>query len=229
MKRAPQPLPPYQRPPRSTRPPLIPPEDDIGKPEEGFFGSIGKLVTNTGSSVADLFEGLFSGFRRKPVPYQLHPQYQQQSINTWPMQESFVIPDDDEPPPSLETRGPTPKRANPYTSKDLEKKQHIKQSRAYYHNGWEVDYHRQQQQRQQHMMQNHHLQQQQHHHMQFSANPQTYYEKSCETNEIVFGAVQEQDGRREAMVIKAVDYGDPAYSHQNIRPRPNYMNYSHGY
>uniref|UniRef100_A0A7N2LXW8 Uncharacterized protein n=1 Tax=Quercus lobata TaxID=97700 RepID=A0A7N2LXW8_QUELO len=40
-------------------------------------------------------------------------------------------------------------------------------------------------------------QQQQHHYRHFSSSPQTYYEKSCETNEIVFGAVQEQDGRRE--------------------------------
>lgn len=41
-------------------------------------------------------------------------------------------------------------------------------------------------------------QQQQHHH---SSNPQTYHEQKRETNEIVFGAVQEQDGRREAVVI----------------------------
>ncbi|GAU48372.1 hypothetical protein TSUD_282720 [Trifolium subterraneum] len=41
--------------------------------------------------------------------------------------------------------------------------------------------------------------------------------------------VQEHDGRREAMVIKAVDYGDPKFSHHNIRPRLNYVGYSHNY
>jgi hypothetical protein len=72
-------------------------------------------------------------------------------------------------------------------------------------------------------------QQQQQHHRHYMPNPKTYYEKSCETNEIVFGAVQEQNGRREAVVIKAVDYGDPRYNHHNIRPRFNYVGYSDGY
>lgn len=65
-----------------------------------------------------------------------------------------------------------------------------------------------------------------------SSDPQTYHEKSCETNEVIFGAVQEQDGRREAMVIKAVDYGDAMYNHHSIRPRINNytgLGYSNGY
>ncbi|KAL0647906.1 hypothetical protein Bca4012_046197 [Brassica carinata] len=45
-------------------------------------------------------------------------------------------------------------------------------------------------------------------------------------NEIVFGAVQEQDGRREAMVIKAVDFKEVMNDQRNIRPRINYMGYS---
>ncbi|KAE8689320.1 putative inactive receptor kinase [Hibiscus syriacus] len=90
-------------------------------------------------------------------------------------------------------------------------------------NGWDADYQQQQQ------MLMHHHQQQQRLQKHYSSNPQTYYEKNSETNEIVFGAVQEQDGRREAMVIKAVDYGDPSYGHHNLRPRLNYMGYSHGY
>lgn len=137
------------------------------------------------------------------------------------MQESFVIPDEDEPP-ALETRTPTPKRAYPFMTKDPEKNHHFKQNRAYY-NGWDGEYPKQQQQQMQQQ------QQQQHHHRHFSSSPKTYYEQNCETNEIVFGAVQEQDGRREAVVIKAVDYGDPMYNHHNIRPRYNYMGYSHGY
>ncbi|XVF58103.1 hypothetical protein PTKIN_Ptkin07bG0035800 [Pterospermum kingtungense] len=223
---------PYQRPPTSVRPPLIPPEDEPEKAEEGFFGSVGRLILYTGSSVAEIFGGLFTGFRRKPSHSQFQHQYHQSTIRStgWPMQESFVIPDKDEPP-SLDPRTPTPKR-----------KHHIKQSRSQY-NGWDANYqqhqqmqmqqHRQQQQQrqqQQHRQQQHRQQQQQQHpHKHYSSNPQTYYEKSCETNEIVFGAVQEQDGRREAVVIKAVDYGDPIYNQHNLRPRLNYMGYSHGY
>ncbi|KAI9178220.1 hypothetical protein LWI28_023982 [Acer negundo] len=227
IKRGP-PVAPYQRPYKSARPPLIPSEDDIQKPEEGLFGSIGRLVFNTGSSVAEICGGVFTGFRRKPGQhYQLQQQqYQQrkQPSNAWPMQESFVIPDEDEPP-SLETRTPIPRNTYPYMTKDLDKKQYPKQSRAYYNNGWDGDYHHHQQKQIQNLQQH----QQQNHHQHFSPNPNTYYEKSCETNEIVFGAVQEQDGRREAVVIKAVDYGDSVYSHQNIRPRLNYTGYSHAY
>ncbi|XP_044479055.1 uncharacterized protein LOC123222949 [Mangifera indica] len=224
LKRGP-PVAPYQRPPKSARSPLIPTENDIDKSDDGFFGSIGRLLLNTGSSVAEIFGGLFSGLRRKPTHYQYQHQYQHQyqqrnvPSNGWPMQESFVIPDEDEPP-SIETRSPTLKNY-PYMNKDLEKKHYTKQTRAY-NNSWDGDYYHHQQQQQ---IQN----QQQHHHRHFSPSPQTYYEKSCETNEIVFGAVQEQNGRREAVVIKAVDYGDPTNSHHNIRPRLNYMGYSHGY
>ncbi|XVF60347.1 hypothetical protein PTKIN_Ptkin08bG0037800 [Pterospermum kingtungense] len=215
-----------QRPPKSVRPPLIPPEDEPEKAEEGFFGSIGRLVLNTGSSMAEIFGGLFSVFRRKPRHYQFQHQYQQSTMHSrgWPMQESFVIPDEDEPPP-LDTRTPTPKRSYPFPAKELERKHHVKQSRPHY-NGWDANYHQQQQMQ---MQMHHHQQQQQHPHKHYSSNPKTYYEKNCETNEIVFGAVQEQDGRREAVVIKAVDYGDPIYNHHNLRPRLNYMGYSHGY
>ncbi|XP_059452455.1 uncharacterized protein LOC132183076 [Corylus avellana] len=242
------PVAPYQKPPKSVRPPLIPSEDETERAEEGFFGSLGKLVLNTSTSVAEIFGGLFSGSRRKPLIY--NQQYEQLNTqsNPWPMQESYVIPDEDEPP-TLETRPPTPKKTYPFMTKDLERSQHIKQSRVY-HNGWDGDY-RQQQQHMQHQLQQQHMQQQlqqqhmkhqqqqqhmqqqqqqqQHHHRHFSSGPQTYYEKNCETNEIVFGAVQEHDGRREAVVIKAVDYGDPIYNHHNIRSRINYMGYSQGY
>ncbi|EEF44905.1 uncharacterized protein LOC8280545 [Ricinus communis] len=212
------PMAPYQRPPKPVRPPLVPSDDEPDKPDEGFFGSLGKLVLG----------GLFSGFRRKPLHYQFQQQYQQQlkHSNPWPMQESFVIPDEDEPP-SLETRTPTSKKAYPSMTNGVEKHYQFKQSSGYY-NGWDGDYHQQQQMQMQVQMQQH-QKQQQHHHRHYTSNPKTYYEKSCETNEIVFGAVQEQDGRREAVVIKAVDYADPRYNHHNIRPRFNYVGYSHGY
>ncbi|XWS30342.1 hypothetical protein CRYUN_Cryun24cG0108900 [Craigia yunnanensis] len=215
---------PYQIPPKSIRPPLIPAEDEPEKAEEGFFGSIGRLVLNTGSSMAEIFGGLFSGFRRKPRHCQFQHQYQQSTIHSrgWPMQESFVIPDEDEPP-SLDTRTSTPNRIYPFMTKDHDRKHHIKQSQPRY-NAWGANYQQQQMQ-----MHHHQQKQQQHPHKHYSSNPQTYYEKNCETNEIVFGAVQEQDGRREAVVIKAVDYGDPIYNHHNLRSRLNYMGYSHGY
>ncbi|KAH0984805.1 hypothetical protein GBA52_011982 [Prunus armeniaca] len=242
------PMAPYQRPPKSIRPPLIPPEDEPEKLDDGFFGSLGKIAVNTGSSVAEILGGLFMGFRRKPMHYQIQQQYHQANkhSNAWPMQESFVIPDEDEPP-SIETRSPTPKKTYPFMTKDLEKSHHLKQSQAYY-NSWDGEYHQQQQhqmqmqmqqqqqhqmqmqQQEQHQMQMQQQQQQQHrqqqHHRQYSSSPKTFYEKSSETNEIVFGAVQEQDGRREAVVIKAVDYGDSRYNHHNIRPRFNYMGYN---
>ncbi|KAF8407941.1 hypothetical protein HHK36_007081 [Tetracentron sinense] len=203
---------PYQKPLKSSvRQPLIPTDDEPEKREEGLFGSLGKLFLNTGSSVAEIFGGVL-GFRKKPLNHQHLQQYQQQSRhpNAWPMQESFVILDEDGPP-SIETRTPTPRKTYAFMANDLEKTHSFRQSRAI-NSGWDDD-----------------LQQQQHHQRHYSSGPQTYYEQNCETtNEIVFGAVQEQDGRPKAVVIKAVDYGDPVYNHHNIRPRFNYMGYSQG-
>ncbi|XP_031109310.1 uncharacterized protein LOC116013603 [Ipomoea triloba] len=60
----------------------------------------------------------------------------------------------------------------------------------------------------------------QHHHQKKQpSSPQTCTEERCERNEVVFGAVQEQDGCGESMVIKKIDYSDPAYNHYNIRSR----------
>ncbi|XP_063936422.1 uncharacterized protein LOC108226437 isoform X1 [Daucus carota subsp. sativus] len=228
---------PYQKPPVSVRRPLIPAEHEHEpEREEGFFGSLHKLLINTSSSVVELFGGLFSGFRKPVHPVQ-QQYYQQLSrhANTWPVQESFVIPNGDAPPP-LERRDPTPRKTYQSTTKDMEKSRQYKQNQSFY-GGWNGDF-RQQQQFQQHMQQQQqqlyqHLQQQQHkqiqqHHQRHqSSSPQTYYEQNCETNEIVFGAVQEHDGRHEAVVIKALDYADPKSS--NIRSRYNYTGYSYGY
>ncbi|XP_047170277.1 uncharacterized protein LOC124838656 isoform X2 [Vigna umbellata] len=246
-----------QRPPpsattKSFRPPLIPNEDEFEKQDEGFFVSLGRLFLNSGSCMTEILGGLFTGSKRKPLQYnqyQQQYQYDNRHPNTWPMQESFVIPDEDEPP-SIETRTPKTRETYPIMTKELEKPQHLKPSRGYLNNRWEGsggggDYeehhHHHHQQLQQHHQQQHNpkLQQQQQQqvklqhqhqvHTRYSSTPQGYYEQNCETNEIVFGAVQEHDGRREAMVIKAVDYGDPKFSHHNIRPRLNYVGYSHGY
>ncbi|XP_022134302.1 uncharacterized protein LOC111006596 [Momordica charantia] len=240
----------YQRPPlKSVRPSLIPSEDEPEKLEEGFFGSLGRLVVNSGSSVADIFGGLLSGFRRKPLNHQIHQQFQpvNRHPNTWPLQESFVIRDEDEPP-SIESKTPTTKKTYPFMTQELDRSHHFKPNRSYF-SGWDGEFHQQQQQQQQiqhhqqqqqiqhhqqqqfhqQQQQQQHQQQQQYHHRQYSSGPTTYYEKSCETNEIVFGAIQEQDGRREAMVIKAVDYGDPRYNHHNIRARYSYTSNPNSY
>lgn len=243
-----------QRPPpptstKSVRPHWIPNEEEFEKQDEGFFVSLGRLFLNSGSCMSEILGGIFSGSKRKP-PLQYH-QYQQQQYQyanrhhnaSWPMQESFVIPDEDEPP-SIETRTPTPIESYPIMTKDLEKPQHFKPNRTNYLNRWEGsgDYEEhvpQQQQLQQHHQQVPKLQHQQQQqvklnhqhqvHTRYSSTPQSYYEQNCETNEIVFGAVQEHDGRRETMVIKAVDYGDPKFGHHNLRPRLNYVGYSNGY
>lgn len=115
------PMPPYQRPIKSVRPPLIPSENEYDKPEDGFFGSSGKLALYTVSSVVEIFTSLYSS-KRSPI-YNQPIKYQ----NTWPMQESFVIPREDETP-SLQPRGHTPKRTYPIMNKDME-------SRAF-HEGW---------------------------------------------------------------------------------------------
>ncbi|XP_024463679.1 uncharacterized protein LOC7471489 isoform X2 [Populus trichocarpa] len=209
---------PYQKPIKSIRPPLIPTEDEQEKHEEGLFGSLGKLFINTGASVMEIFGGIVPSFRKKPVSYQ-YQNYQQQQyqhqkqLSSWPVQDSFVIPDEDEPP-SIESRTPTPRKTYPFMSKDTEKMHQWRQGRSIY-SGWDGDL-----QQQQH----------QHHHRYQSSTPHTYYEQSYEkTNEIVFGAVQEQDGKYETMVTKPVDYGDPKHYHHNIRSRTNSLHYAKGY
>ncbi|XP_068642601.1 uncharacterized protein [Aristolochia californica] len=204
---------PYQKPLKaSVRPSLIPTEDALEKEEEGLFSALGNLFLNVGASFTAIFGAIFSSFRRNPKNNQYQNAYQhQRRQNAWPMQESFEIPDEDEPP-SIETRTPTPRKTYPFMSKDAEKANHFKLGRAYL-NGWDGE-----------------VQQQQHHQRHYSAGPQTYYEQSCETTtEVVFGAVQEEDWQRKAEEIKPVNYGDPMYDHHNIRSRPNYMGYNRGY
>ncbi|XP_011021622.1 PREDICTED: uncharacterized protein LOC105123635 [Populus euphratica] len=200
---------PYQKPIKSFRPPLIPTEDEQEKHEEGLFGSLGKLFINTWASIAEILGGIFPSFRKKQPSYQ-YQNYQQQSTS-WPVQDSFVIPDEDEPP-STETRTPTPRKTYPFMSKDTEKMHQWRQSRSIY-SGWDGDFQQQQQQQQQ---------KQQHHHRYQSSTPHTYYEQSYEkTNEIVFGAVQEQDVKHGTTVILPVNYGDPIHNRHSIRSRTN--------
>lgn len=194
--------PPYQK--SSLRPPLIPSENDPEKQEESFFASLGKLTANATSSFSEILGGVFPGLKKKQLNYQNQQPFHQDhrySSNPWPTQDSYVIPDGDEPPPSIETRTPTPKKTYPFMTNNAEKIQQFRQSRHLY-SGWDREYPQPQPQQQQ---------QQQHHNRYYSSIPETYYEQSTEkTNEIVFGAVQEQ---AESMVIKPLDHGNPVYDH----------------
>ncbi|KAJ0960456.1 hypothetical protein J5N97_001662 [Dioscorea zingiberensis] len=130
---------PYQKPMKpSVRPPLIPDEDGGDKQEEGLFTSMGKLVSGATSSVTEILGGMFSIFRRKPRSNAHQSQYhnpQWRQPNSWQMQESYVIQEEDEPPPPLETRTPTPKKTYAFMSKDSEKIHQLRQGRAYF-NEW---------------------------------------------------------------------------------------------
>ncbi|KAK9060262.1 hypothetical protein SSX86_020966 [Deinandra increscens subsp. villosa] len=203
------PTPPYQKP--SIRPPLIPSENEPEKPEEGFIASLQKLMANATSSFSEILSNVFPGFKRKQLNYHYEnqPPFLQEhkfGSNSWPVQDSYVIPDGDEPPPSIETRTPTPKKTYPFMTNDAEKIQQFRQSRHLY-SGWDQNY-----------QQPPPPQQQQHHNRYYSSMPETYYEQSTEqTNEIVFGAVQEQ---AESMVIKPLDHGNSVYDHRGrIRSR----------
>ncbi|KAI3816811.1 hypothetical protein L1987_16516 [Smallanthus sonchifolius] len=205
------PTPPYQKP--SLRPPLIPSENEPEKQEEGFIASVGKLMANATSSFSEILSNVSPGFKRKQLNYQYQnqPSFHQDhryGSNSWPVQDSYVIPDGDEPPPSIEARTPTPKKTYPFMTNDAEKIQQFRQSRHLY-SGWDQNYQQPPPQQQQ---------QQQHHNRYYSSMPETYYEQSTEqTNEIVFGAVQEQ---AESMVIKSLDQWNSVYDHRiRIRSR----------
>lgn len=58
-----------------------------------------------------------------------------------------------------------------------------------------------------------------------SSAPQTHYDKTHKSSsDVVFGAVQGNREKNEAVDIKPVDYGDPMYDHYNIRSRAGYGN-----
>ncbi|XP_050375023.1 uncharacterized protein LOC126792632 [Argentina anserina] len=196
---------PYQKPLKSVMPPLIPTEDEQEKQEEGFLGSLGKLLLNAWASVLEIL-----GKKHSNYQHQSHLQQQQKHSNTWPVQDSYVIADEDEAP-TIETRTPTPRKTYAFMAKDAETMQQLRQSRVFY-NGWGD--HQQQ------------PKQQQHYHRHQSSTPQTFYEQSCDqTTEIVFGAVQEQGRKGEAVVIKPIDYGDPMLGHRSVGYRFDSMGY----
>lgn len=179
------------------RPPLIPTGEEQEKQEESFVGSLVRLVAQTGESAAEILGGVFPILKKKH-------QYPPHHLNYSSAQESYVIPHEDEPP-SID-RAPTPKKTYAFMAKDSEKMQQLRQSRAFY-SGWDgVDLQKQSKKHQYHAQAAH-----------------TYYEQTPDaTNEIVFGAVQEQDKKIQNVVIKPLDHGIPFYDHHKIRSRSSY-------
>lgn len=170
------------------------------QPKPSSFGN--NLFNSASSFLLDLFG---DGSSNRPSQY---------PMKTWPVQDSYVVPNEDVPPP-VETRNRTPTSRKPYafTSK------YPKSIRQTGFNDLDGDLLHKQPHEQQH------LQQQRH----YPSEPETLYEKSCETTkEIVFGAVQESAAT--AMEIKAVDYGFPIYGHSGfLHPRVGYGPYGGGY
>ncbi|CAH8257698.1 unnamed protein product [Arabidopsis lyrata] len=218
---------PDQKSMKPSRPSLIPTGDEQQeKQEETFVVSLGKLVSNAWDSVMEILRKKQTG-----TSYQQYHGTTKQSAafstsTPWPIQESFVIRDEDEPPP-VEPRNPTPRKIYAFMSKDAEKMQQLRQSRAFY-SSWDAEFPNQQQQQKQH--QKH--QQQQQHRRHYSSIPHTYYEQDSEkTNEIVFGAVQEQSSKRAAKPKpKPIESGDQMNNtQQNLHYRSHSVSYPYGY
>ncbi|KFK44464.1 hypothetical protein AALP_AA1G259700 [Arabis alpina] len=217
---------------KSTKPvrqPLIPTGDEQEKQEESILVPIRIFISNAWLFLVELFSGMFPGLKKKQtVSFNFNNQETKQfafSTTSWPIQDSFVIHDKDEPPP-IETRNPTPRKTYAFMSKDAEKIQQLRQSRALYRS-LDAEFLEEQQQLKH--------KQHQHHRRHHSTIPHTVYEQSSEkTNEVVFGPGQEQDHMREkaAATAKAMEFGDPmnTTTYQNIHYRAHQsVSYPYGY
>ncbi|KAL8159749.1 hypothetical protein V2J09_001286 [Rumex salicifolius] len=231
---------PYHIPHKPVIPPLIPNDEELEETEEGFFTSFGRLIYKTISTCFELLGALFTMFgnkKQQPRPQQLRaipPHLYHQPIKPMnQIQDSYIIQEEDEPP-AMETRSPT-------KDAQLERFYQTRQvpQGFHHHHGRVVEdeYHQNQNLQHYRQQEDHHRGEQQGN-RQSQMQPQRHYkaiptnqccERGAEANEILFGAVQEQDGRRETVVIKAVDYSEAGYNHHNIRPRLNYMGYSSSY
>ncbi|KAL9256643.1 hypothetical protein AKJ16_DCAP04498, partial [Drosera capensis] len=237
---------PYQRLPRPAMPPPLANEDEPVKPEEGILSSFLRLIFNTVSSMAEILAAIiFWGFRKKqyrPNLQQLHryDHYQHQQprrhVDTWPSQASYIMDDEVESPFAPSVRSPTPRNKPTDTfMKDTGNNEQFRQRRTQ-HQQHPIQ-HQQGQQRQQEQQIVEREEKMQHQKQKRErtiqrhdpASPKVakgFEPNGAETSEVVFGAVQEQDGRHEAVVIKAVEHNDPnSQKHHNARSCFNYMGY----
>ncbi|CDY47647.1 BnaC05g19030D [Brassica napus] len=194
---------PDQKPLKPVRSSLIPTGDEQ---EESFLVPLRVFMSNARLFIAELFSGMYSGLKKKQtVSFSFNHQETNHSsaysTAPWPIQESFVIHNKDEPPPPIETRNPTPKKTYPFMSKDAESIQQLRKSRSLFRS-LDPEFQREQQ----------------HHRRHHSTIPRTHYEKiSGKTSEIVFGPAQEQDQKR-------------MNSHQNLHYRAHQsVSYPYGY
>lgn len=215
---------PDQKPLKVVRPSLIPTGDEQEQQEESFLVPLRVFMSNARLFLAELLSGMFPGLKKKKtVSFSFSDQETNHSAYSstapWPVQESFVIHNKDEPPPPIESRNITPKKTYPFMSKDAESTQKLRQSRALFRS-LDPEFQQEQQQQQQKRKQ------QQHHRRHHSTIPHTDYERISEkTNEIVFGPVQEQDQRRVAAAGT-----DQMNSHQNLHYRADQsVLYPYGY
>ncbi|KAJ0257715.1 Uncharacterized protein HA466_0085360 [Hirschfeldia incana] len=216
-----------QKPLKPVRPSLIPTGDEQEQQEESFLVPLRVFMSNARLFLAELFSGMFPGLKKKQaVSFSFDHQETNLSAYTtapWPVQESFVIHNKDEPPPPIESRNLTPQKTYPFMSKDAESIQQLRQSRALFRS---LDPEFQQEQQQQQQKHKKH----QHHRRHHSTIPHTHYQQISEkTNEIVFGPVQEQDQRRlaaAAATAKSMEYGDQMNLHYRAHQS---VSYPYGY
>ncbi|CAH8297632.1 unnamed protein product [Eruca vesicaria subsp. sativa] len=205
-----------QKPMKPSRPSLIPSGDEQQeKQEDSFLISLGNLASNAWVSVMEILR------IKQPADtnFQQYQTKQYAAFSTtapWPpIQESFVVRDEDEPPP-VEHKNQTPRKTYAFMTKDAEKMQQLRQSRAFY-SSWEAELPNQQQKQQ--------------HRRHYSSIPHTYYEQNSEqTNEIVFGAVQEQSSKRAAKPKESGEQiNNSNNSQQNLHYRAHSVSYPYGY
>ncbi|CAN8239181.1 unnamed protein product [Cochlearia groenlandica] len=207
---------PNQKPMKPLRPSLIQTGyEQQEKQEESFLVSLTNLASNAWVSVMEILR------KKQQADTSFHhyngtTKHSASAFSTttttppWPIQESFVIRDEDGPPP-IEPRNQTPRKTYAFMSKDAEKMQKLRQSRAFY-SSWDTELIPNQQQKQQQ------------HRRHYSSIPHTYYEENSEkTNEIVFGAVQED-------VAKPMESRDHTNdTNQNLHYRTQSVSYPYGY
>ncbi|XP_013588254.1 PREDICTED: uncharacterized protein LOC106296621 isoform X2 [Brassica oleracea var. oleracea] len=203
---------------KPSRPSLIPTgEEQQEKQDESFLVSLGNLASNAWVSVMEILRIKQSAATTNFQQYQTKQSSAAFSTTApWPIQESFVVRDEDEPPP-VEHKNQTLRKTYAFMSKDAEKMQQLRQSRAFYSSSWEPEFPNQQQQQQ--------------HRRHYSSIPHTHYEQNSEqTNEIVFGAVQEQSSKRAA---KPKESGEQINNNnntqQNLHYRAHSVSYPYGY
>ncbi|PIN24949.1 hypothetical protein CDL12_02337 [Handroanthus impetiginosus] len=123
----------YQKP---LKPPVIPTEDEQENRQDNILGSFGRLVAQTIASTVEILGRLFPPFPKRNLNHQYqrqqqYPQQQKYSSNSWPSQESTVIPDEDDFP-ATEMRAPPPCKTYAFMSKDPEKLPRLQESNDFY-------------------------------------------------------------------------------------------------